>query len=312
MQRDQRDDEAAELGQPEQEGNPDRRQRRKTQRQVEPRQRQDHRGGVEQRNRQPFARCELEWRHGCCQQRLERGALALAGGRVERGGHAAHHRGKEPVERDEEEHERAGALRRGEIARLHAERTRDVRRDAAQNEPAASPFAIERPQQRLDLGDRCPRPVARTVVGEADRARPALRDIVGKRGVDLQHHVEVAAPDQVLEVVRGGGERQLLPLEKRHECRRTLQAGHGQRQLARLVRLARDQIQHQQHQHGPRDNGRHERHQHRAAVAEDVDDLLPRDHRNARQRRAIALGGHHAARPSPEPSSRTKASSSEP
>ncbi len=277
---------------------------------IEARQRQHHRRGIEQRHREPLAGRELERRDGRRQQRLERHALALAGRRVERRRHAAHHRGKEPVERDEEEHERARALRRGEIARLEIERIRDLRRDAAQQQAAASPFAIERAQQAFDLGDGGARAVARAVVGETNRPRPALRDVLGERGVDLEHDVEVAASYLRLEVRRCRRQRDLLALEERLQRRRPLDADHRQRQLAHLVGLPRDQVQHEQHQHRAGDDRRHERHQHRPAIADDVDDLLPRDDRDARRRGFGAGGGRHAARPSPEPSSRTKASSS--
>ena len=57
-----------------------------------------------------------------------------------------------------------------------------------------------RPHSRLnarssafDLGDGGARAVARAVVHETHRPRLALRDVVGERGIDLEHDVEVAA-----------------------------------------------------------------------------------------------------------------------
>ena len=74
-------------------------------RQVEAGQRDQHDERVEQRDGDPLAGDELDRPRRRHQQRLERLPLALAGGRVERHRHAAHHRGEQAVERDEEQHD---------------------------------------------------------------------------------------------------------------------------------------------------------------------------------------------------------------
>ena len=123
---------------------------------------------------------------------------------------------------------------------------RDLRRDAAQQQPPAAPLAVVGAQQRLGLVDRRAGAVARAVVDEAHLRRAAPATSSPNAGVDLQHDVEVAGANLGLVVGRRGDDRHLLSLEERDQRRRVLAAGDGQRQVARLVGLARDQVEDQQ------------------------------------------------------------------
>ena len=157
QQRDQRrqnPEEADELGRAEQERHADGRQRREVEREIEAEQRQQHDRCIEHADRDPLAERKLDRRRRRRQQRLERASLALAGGRVERGRHAAHHRCEQTVERDQKQNQRAGLLRRGEIDVLELERTRDLRRDAPQQQALSSPQAVVRGEQRFRGVDR--------------------------------------------------------------------------------------------------------------------------------------------------------------
>ena len=107
-------------------------------------QRQHHDRGVERHDGCPLAGSELERARGCGQQRLQRCSLALAGGGVERRGEPAHQRREEPVKSDEEQHDRAAALRRGEVVDL------DVQRIAATSGDTPRSTRRPRPHSRLN------------------------------------------------------------------------------------------------------------------------------------------------------------------
>jgi hypothetical protein len=163
----------------------------------------------------PTASCEVE-----------RAALALARGSVERDSDAAHQRGEESVVGDQKQDQRAALLRRREVDALRVERRSDLGRDAAEQQPLRSPLSVVRTQQRFGRVDRGTRSIARTVVDQPDGRRPAGGDVAFEFRIDRKHDVEIAISDPRLVVGRRWHDGHLLPLEKCNQRRRVACAIH--------------------------------------------------------------------------------------
>ena len=189
----------------------------------------------------------------------------------------------------------------------------DARRHAAQQQ-ALRPHCGRRRAAAVRFR-RSPgrRAVARAVVDKPHDARASLRHAVLEVLVDVEHDVEIAARGCASRSRRAPASmRHLLPLEEVDERRRALRADHRQRERARLVRLAGDEVEDQHQEERARDARPRS-----ASPASCGGRARRRRFPCARRQRCgrawvgqVGSRRGQAARPSPLPSSATKASSS--
>jgi hypothetical protein len=229
---------------------------------------------------QELAHDERAARHRVEQQRLQRLALALAGGRVHGQVEAAIEDGRHHHHRQQVEHEAvvaAGRARRGADP-FDRHGVADGRADAAGQQAQAADLVAVLADERLGAVGGEAAALVGVVHQQPHLGRRAARERLAELVGDDQHHGQIAAPHGLFGIGRRFQYIDVVLVQELHQVGRVGRAEDVQRQRPlRLLGEGPVQEAEQHHVEQRVDEHGEQRVAHRAAVAQVVNDLFLND-----------------------------------